>query len=277
MTSGWAISMEFHHHDCLVRAKEGAGVSARIESCGSTCPDKCPRGTLSAREMHDGWLGTDRGIAVATWRELLHDLLVKAHKRVFGEDLLGDPDSLDIYVTRIAPDGTRLGTSVVGTPEDDELYGLRGGKDAAYVAGRKEFWNAGGTGFDALAAEVSGATGAVQVLELDVDRSDIAFDVAPLSESELVLVGASGYTQNPHGASISEKSQAFAYILAKNGVSRALSIPNRGRHNETRSLSRSEDGRWLAAGMLNGPGTHSGDGDATLVRADGFLTELRFD
>ncbi|HET9933982.1 MAG TPA: hypothetical protein VFQ35_24935, partial [Polyangiaceae bacterium] len=203
--------------------------------------------------------------------------LVKAHKKVFGEDLVGDPDSLDIYVTRLALDGTRLGTSVVGTPELDELYGLRAGKSAAYVAGRKEYWNDAGTGFDALAAEVDGKTGAVRVTELDVDRSDIAFDVAPLSDAELLIVGASGYSQNPHGASVSEESQGFAYVLAEGGAKRALLVPNRQRHNEVRSLARDADGRWFSAGMLDGPGTHSGDADATLVRADGFLTELGVD
>lgn len=200
--------------------------------------------------------------------------LVKAHQRVFGEELVGDPDSLDLYVTRVSVDGTRLGTSVVGTPEEDELYGLRGGKNAAYVAGRKEYWNESGTGFDALAAEVDGATGAVRVFELDVDRSDIAFDVAPLSESELLLVGASGYTQNPHGASVSEESQGFAYVLATSGGVRALLVPNRQRHNEVRALARTGDGGWLAVGMLHGPGTHSGDADASRISADGFLATL---
>lgn len=200
--------------------------------------------------------------------------LVKAHKNAFGEDLVGDPDSLDIYVTRVAVDGTRLGTSVVATPEADELYGLRAGKNSAYVAGRKEYWNEAGTGFDALAAEVEGTSGAVHVFELDVDRSDIAFDVAALSDSELLIVGASGYSQNPHGASVSEESQAFASVLSKAGGSRALLVPNRARHNEVRSLARGPNGRWIAAGMLNGPGTHSGDADTALVTADGFLSEL---
>lgn len=204
--------------------------------------------------------------------------LVKAHKRVFGEDLLGDPDSLDIYVTRIALNGTRLGTSIVTTPEADELYGLHGATSAAYVAGRKEYWNDLGTGFDALVAEIDGSSGAVQVFELDVDRSDLAFDVAPLSDSTLLVVGASGYSQNPHGASVSEESQAFAYVLAKDdSPARALQVPNGARHNEARSLTLTSNGRWLVAGMLNGPGTHSGDADVSQIRADGFLTELELD
>lgn len=155
------------------------------------------------------------------------DNLVKAHKRTFNEDLLGDPDALDIYVTRLTADGRRLGTSVVSTPEADELYGLRAGANAAYVAGRKEYWNESGTGFDALAAEIDGSTGAVQVFELDVHKSDIAFDVAALSASEFLVVGASGYSQNPHGASISEEAEAFAYVLSRSGTARAPSESRR--------------------------------------------------
>jgi hypothetical protein len=189
--------------------------------------------------------------------------------------LLGDPDALDVYVTRLTGDGQRLGTSVVPTPEDDELYGLRAGANAAYVAGRKEYWNESGTGFDALAAEVEGSTGAVQVFELDVHKSDIAFDVAPLSESELLVVGASSYSQNPNGASISEEADAFAYVLSRSGAARALDVPNRARNNGTRALAHTTNGRWLCAGMHDGPGTHSGDADASLVRADGFLVDLR--
>jgi hypothetical protein len=124
---------------------------------------------------------------------------------------------------------------------------------------------------DALAAEVEGSTGAVLVFELDVHKSDIAFDVAPLSESELLVVGASGHSRNPNGASISED----AYVLSRSGATRALDVPNRARNNGTRSLAQTTNGRWLSAGMLDGPGTHSGDADASLVRADGFLVDLR--
>src|SRR5262249_49251901 len=51
--------------------------------------------------------------------------LVKAFKDAFGETLVTDPDAADSYVVRLSPDGTRLGTSVVGTDRPDEIFGLR--------------------------------------------------------------------------------------------------------------------------------------------------------
>jgi hypothetical protein len=39
-----------------------------------------------------------------------------------------------------------------------------------------------------------------------------------------------------------------------------------------RSLA-ARNGNWLVGGMVNGPGTHSGDGDQALIVADGFVHE----
>jgi hypothetical protein len=198
----------------------------------------------------------------------------RAHKAVFGEDLKGDPDALDIYVTRVAADGRRLGTSVVTTPEPDELYGLRAAADAAYALGRNERWNAEGTGHDALVARIDGATGDVTVRAFDVLRGDVAFDVAPAAEGRLLVVGASGYTQNPHGASISEASSAFARWLSPDGAIEATALPNGPRHNEARAVLPAGAGRFAVGGMLDGPGTHSADADPAALRATGFVATV---
>ena len=203
------------------------------------------------------------------------DTLLKAHKQVFGETLEGDPDGLDIYVTRLnAVDGQRLGTSVVGTPEQDELYGLRAAHDSVMVTGRKEYPNETGTGFDALVARVDGSTGNVEVRELDVERSDLAFDAALLDDDAWLVAGVSGYDQNPHGASISEASAAFVQRVPKTGAAVALVTPNGKRHNEARTLTQRQDGAWLVGGMHDGPGTHSADGDSSKLTAQGFLGAL---
>jgi len=203
--------------------------------------------------------------------------LIKAHAKVFGETLVGDPDALDLYVTRIAPSGTRIGTTVVGTAEDDQLFGLRGGQDSALVIGRKEYWNEHGTGFDALVARLSGKTGALEVRELDVERSDLAFDAVELTDGSWLVTGASGWQQNPSGASVSEESQAFLSRVSESGALSPILLPSGPRHNEGRTLLPLGLGRWLVGGMTDGPGTHSGDADASLVRAAGFLHELRLD
>jgi len=203
--------------------------------------------------------------------------LVKAYAQVFAETLNGDADALDLYVTRIASDGKRIGTTVVGTAEDDQLFGLRGGQDSALVIGRKEYWNDQGTGFDALVARLDGKTGALQLRELNVERSDLAFDAVALAGGSWLVTGASDWQQNPHGASVSEESQAFLRRLDANGESSGIALANGPRHNEGRTLVPFGRGRWLLGGMSDGPGTHSGDGDPAKVRASGFLREFRLD
>ena len=206
--------------------------------------------------------------------------LLKAHANVFGETLLGDPDALDLYVTRIASGGRRIGTTVVGTAEDDQLFGLRAGQDSALVIGRKEYWNEQGTGFDALVARLDGKTGALEMRELDVKRSDLGFDALPLADGSWLVTGASDWQQNSHGASVSEESQTFLSRVSESGELSAITLPTSlqgPRHNEGRMLLPLGPGRWLIGGMTDGPGTHSGDADASRVRAAGFLRELQLD
>lgn len=199
--------------------------------------------------------------------------MLRAHRAVFGEDLVTDPDGLDLFVTRITAEGTRLGTSVVGTPDDDQLYGLRALGDDVVALGRSERWNDAGTGFDALVGRVD-ARGAVAVQRFDVDRGDVAFDATPAPDGGLVVVGASGYAQNPHGASITEASDAFARWLRADGSVVALTVPRGPRHNEARTIVRVADGRIAIGGMRDGPGTHSADDDPSALRARGFATSI---
>lgn len=200
--------------------------------------------------------------------------LLRAHENVFGEKLVGDPDGLDLYVTRLTRSGERLGTSVVGTAEEDELYGMRAVADGAVVTGRTEHWNDAGTGFDALYARVDGASGDVEVHELDVEAGDLAFDAVPLADGAWLVAGVSGYTQNPHGASVSEESRAFARFVFADGTSTAVVTPNGKRHNEARTLVQRSDGQWTVGGMVDGPGTHSADRDPNLLTASGSLGAL---
>lgn len=52
-----------------------------------------------------------------------------------------------------------------------------------------------------------------------------------------------------------------------------LSVPVAPRHNEGRFVRWAGD-RLLVGGMLDGPGTHSADGDPSLLRARGFLRQV---
>lgn len=205
------------------------------------------------------------------------DAHLDAHEKVFGERLQGDAEATDLYVTRLAPDGERLGTSVVGTPSLDDLYGMRAVGDTAYLAGRTEHWNEQGTGFDALVGTVAASDGAVLVRELDVSLSDLAFDAYPLPDGSLLIAGASGWGQNPHGASVTEASHAFLARVEPGGGAEALALPSSSRHDEARALVVLPAEELVVAGMLDGPGTHSADGDPELVRASGFIRQLSID
>jgi len=177
-------------------------------------------------------------------------------------------------VTRLDGAGVRLGTTVVGTDEQDELYGLRAASDAAIVTGRTEHWNDQGTGFDALFARVDGESGRAEVHELDVSESDLAFDAVALPDGSWLVAGVSGYSQNPHGASVSEASRAFVSLVHAAGDAVPLVTPNGPRHNEARALVQLGDRDWRVAGMVDGPGTHTADHELALLTAAGFIAPL---
>ena len=86
--------------------------------------------------------------------------------------------------------------------------------------------------------------------------------------------GRAATAQNPHGASISEASAAFARRVRSDGSVVAVPLPSGPRHNEARFIVPLPSGRLLVGGMLDGPGTHSADGDVSLLTAKGFLTEV---
>jgi len=204
--------------------------------------------------------------------EMSHGRYPKVVATVFGEPIVGDADGLDSYVARLAPDGARLGTSVISTDKPDEIYGLRADADGAWVLGRNEVWSSSGNGHDALVARVD-ERGKVTVRDFHVAEGDIAFDAAPAADGGVIVVGASGYFQNPSGASISEASSVFARWLRADGSAVDLSVPVGPRHNEGRFVRRVGD-RLLVGGMLDGPGTHSADSARSLLRARGFLAHV---
>ncbi|RJG23888.1 hypothetical protein [Massilia cavernae] len=129
-----------------------------------------------------------------------------------------------------------------------------------------------GSGWDGLVAVADPYVRTLRPLQvLDVDRGDVVFDFAVTTAGQVLAVGASGYTQNPAGASISESSTPLAALLDADGkFLRRLTLAAGPRHNQVRSIA-AWNGRWLAAGMQDGPGTHSGDENNALIRADGYV------
>jgi hypothetical protein len=180
-----------------------------------------------------------------------------------------------LLVTQLAPDGRRLVSTAIDTVQPSELYGLRmNGSDIALVGRVFSERRDDGTGWNAYAAHVDRANGALLSYRVvDVDRGDVLFDIAPLAQGRFLVAGVAGYTQNPTGASISEQTTPLLAVLESDGtLKKRIDVVAGLRQNQLRSLAE-RNGNWLVGGMVNGPGTHSGDGNPALIVADGFVRE----
>jgi hypothetical protein len=196
-----------------------------------------------------------------------------AHAAHFGEPI---DAAVGALVTRLAPDGRRAGTTVVDTVRPSELHGLRLARGDVVALGRVFTEQRGdGSGWDGYLARIAATSGALLSYRLvDVDRGEALFDAAPLPQSRLLVAGAAGYTQNPTGGSIQEEMTPLLAILDADGsVRQRIAIASGPRHNQVRALVAVGE-RWLAAGMVNGPATHSGDADPAAITADGFLRDV---
>lgn len=211
-------------------------------------------------------------LAVGVINLPLSNYTFRAHADYFNEPIAA---SNGILLTRVGTaDGRRLGSTVIDTQQLAELHGLRATSNGFALVGRVlSDLRPDGTGWNAFMASVSpdGSLGSYH--SVDVDRGDVLFDIAELPSGRYLALGTTGYVQNPAGASISESAQPLLVLLGADGsLVQNLGFPAGPRHNQLTTIAR-RDGSWLLGGMVNGPGTHSGDADRTLIVADGFLRE----
>jgi hypothetical protein len=211
-------------------------------------------------------------LAIGVVEAPMSNFTFRAHVDYFNEPIAA---STGILLTRVeTQDGRRLGSTVIDTRQRAELHGLRASSRGFALVGRVlSEVRADGTGWDAFMASVGrdGSLGPYNTI--DVDRGDVLFDIAQLPSGRYLALGTTGYVQNPQGASISESAQPLLVLLGPDGaLAQSLSFPAGPRHNQLTTVVRI-DGGWLLGGMINGPGTHSGDTDRALLVADGFLRE----
>lgn len=200
--------------------------------------------------------------------------LAFGHSEHFGEPV---PDTYfpGVLMTRLAADGRRLSTTIVDTVVRSELFGLRWFGDEVLLMGRQRTeLRADGLGWDGWLAWVQGSDGRLlRQQAVDVDGGDAIFDAAALPGGRWLLAGVTGYQQNPSGRSISEATAPLLALLPAPGQPpQRLNAAAGARHNQVRGIAVS-GGRWWVAGMHNGPGTHSADGDAALLISDGFVKQ----
>lgn len=216
---------------------------------------------------------TNGTMAVGVVGATYHSFLFKAHAEYFGEPVNAN---YGVLVTRLTATGTRLGTTLVNTGRISEAHSLRAANGNFSLVGRVfSEQRSDGTGWNAYVAIVNGTSGTLHAYRvLDFDRGDVLFDIAPLTQGRYLVGGTTGYIQNPGGASISEEGQPLLAVLDEDGSLRQrIAVASGPRQNQVRSLWQHSTGNWLIGGMVNGPGTHSGDGALSLVTADGFVRE----
>ena len=211
-------------------------------------------------------------LAIGTVEAPMLNFTFRAHADYFNDQIAA---SYGILLTRVeTSNGLRLGSSVINTQMQTELHGLRASSQGFVLVGRVlSELRADGTGWDAFAASIArdGSPGAYRIV--DVDRGDVLFDIAQLPSGRYLALGTTGYVQNPTGASISESAQPLLVLLGSDGsLIQNLGFSGGPRHNQLTTIARADRG-WLLGGMVNGPGTHSGDADRALLVADGFLRE----
>jgi hypothetical protein len=198
--------------------------------------------------------------------------LTEGHAEHFGEPISPEVTNGAI-LTVISENGQRSRSTVIQTARRPEIHAVKWLGDKVVVGGRIYSQSReDGSGWDGLVAVADPYLRTLRPLQaLDVDRGDVVFDFAVTPAGQLLAVGATGYTQNPAGASISESSAPLVALLDADGkFARRLTLQPGSRHNQVRSIA-PWNGRWIASGMQDGPGTHSGDENNALIRADGYV------
>jgi hypothetical protein len=229
--------------------------------------------------LHDQWhvlLDADAAGRIAIGVNLNPTDYAEGHAEHFKDGVPGEYYT-GALVTELAPDGRRIGTSWLDTRTTSEIKAIRWNGDTIVAVGRiLPARQSDGYGWDALVSVIpAGRPGKAGFRTLDIERGDALLDVTPLPNGRLLAAGSTAYHQNPNGASISEDAKPLLAILEGDGSLRErLPVAAGPRHNQVRSVA-PHRGAYLSGSMENGPGTHSADADAALLRADGVVRSVR--
>lgn len=202
------------------------------------------------------------------------------HNQFFSEQLSHSSElhvsaglETDALVTKVSNVGAREYTVVAGSVNPNECYGIKANAKSFYLYGRTAVPAASfGYAWDTYVGKYNSITGSAVFIEhYNFGHSGIIYDVAEISSGNLVMVGSTGWTQNPNGFSVSGTARKLVATIDQSGhLLKEIHLEPGLRHNQVRSVLYKANKIWIS-GWENGPGTHTGDGNINLVYADGFL------
>ncbi len=184
----------------------------------------------------------------------------------------------DALVTKVSNTGLREYTVVAGSVNPNECYGIKANKTSFYLYGRTATpKNSFGYAWDAYLGKYNSATGSAEFIEqYNFGNSGIIYDLAETNSGKLLIAGSTGWTQNPNGFSVSGSARKLVALINHSGsVIKEIDLEPGSRHNQVRSIIYDVNKIWIS-GWENGPGTHTGDGNTSLVYADAFLERYNF-
>lgn len=212
----------------------------------------------------DGSRVTRHETALGQRLELLRDVLYPRERTV------------DVLAAAVDRDGKVAFTTVTGTPDvEDEVFGVAASSTRFAVLGRsRRELGRDNTELHGMVAELARDGARLGTTTIDAPGSAIVQVgvYEETNEATLWLGGSEGWAQNPSGRSVYQNGTAMLSRL-EGGMPRTVvrvTPPATSGHAELRAMARASGKLWLG-GHENGPLTHTGDADASLVRADGFL------
>lgn len=207
-------------------------------------------------------------VGVPSTEELLYN-----HDRLFGEDLMSgtDPSVYDFglaVLTKMSASGERIYSKLQGNATKQRLINMRVHDNGVYFVGRIKTGTQPNS-WDALIIKSDPVTGEhIYESTIDVRDGDMFWDVGESAGGGAIAAGTTDYTQNPHGASVSDARKAAAIVLDAQGkMVNEIPLPQgpAGRGSEAMFIKVLGSGRIIFAGVHNAPGTHSA------VYCDGFV------
>jgi len=203
---------------------------------------------------------------------------IRDHVAVFNDGLTPLPDpsnpagDSDLLLTKMAADGTRVWSRVIGSEHEDEPYAIRARAGFVAVVGRsRRFPGFDNTVWDALlsVSTSSGDLAGTRTLAFNASSILLAGDVLP--SGGWLLGGSDGWSQNPDGLSVlSFGAKLLLTLDAVDGTPLRYDLESGPRHNEIRAVVADSDKLWVG-GHEDGPITHTGDSDPTQIHATGVL------